>query len=177
MAAETGTSAGGDMAEPKDAQLLTFKLDDQEYALDLSHVVQVVRMVAITRAPNAPEVVEGLVNVRGRIIPVVNLRKRLGLPAVRHGIDSDLVIARANDRDSADGVRMMAFIVDAVNEVLRVPTSDLDLSADIGAHFSEHLEAVGKLGDRLLLILDLGSLLTLEEREVLAGVLESGAPS
>lgn len=68
----------------QDAQLLTFKLDDQEYALDIANVVQVVRMVALTRAPKAPEVVEGIINVRGKVVPVVNLGA-LGVKGHSHG--------------------------------------------------------------------------------------------
>lgn len=145
-------------------QLLTFCLDDQEYALHIANVVQVVRMVAITRAPRSPSVVEGMINVRGKVIPVVNLRQRFGLPARPYGLNNHLLIAKT------DG-RVMALIVDLVNKVRSVPASSLDFSSDIGAQMTEYLSAVGKLGDGLLLILDLDKILTFEEGQRVGNVL------
>ena len=132
-------------------QLLTFKLDDQEYALDIANVVQVVRMVAITRAPKAPDFVEGMVNLRGKVIPVVDIRKRCGLATKPYDLNTQLLIARA------DG-RMMALIVDVVSEVLTMPTENIEPPSQIGPEM-ENLAAVGKLGDRLLLIIDPGTIL------------------
>jgi len=144
----------------KETQLLTFRLDEQEYALDIANVVQVVRMVAITPVPKAPEVVEGVINLRGKVIPVINLRKRCGLPTRPYGLNDHLLIARM------DG-RVMGLIVDMVSEMLTVPMSDLDSSAEIGSQQMEYLTAVGRLGDRLLLVLDPGMILTFEDKKCL----------
>lgn len=135
-----------------DLQLLTFKLDDQEYALNIANVVQVVRMVAVTRAPKAPMYVEGMINLRGRVIPVVSLRRRCGLLDKVYDLNTQLLIARA------DG-RMMALMVDVVSEVLSIPADCVEPPDQIGADM-EHLLAVGKLGDRLILILDPRTLLS-----------------
>ena len=139
----------------EEAQLVIFKLDDQEYALDITNVVQVVRMVAITPMPEASEVVEGVINVRGKVIPVVDVRRRFGLPPKPYDLNTRLLITRW------DG-RMMALIVDVVSEVLAMPTSNIEPPSEIAPQM-ERLSAVGKLGDRLLLILDLGRALTFEE--------------
>jgi len=140
----------------QNVQLLGFRLDDQEYALDVGEVVQVVRMVATTRAPKAPEVVEGMINLRGRVIPVINLRKRFSLPPKPLSLDDHLLIAQT------DG-RVMALLVDVVSEVLNIPASTLDSAEEVGPQLSEFLSAVAKLGDRLVLILDLNRVLTLDE--------------
>ena len=71
------------VATEQEVQLLTFWVDDQEYALNIHHVVQVVRMVAITRSPRAPKIVEGMINMRGKVIPVISLRKRFSLAEKR----------------------------------------------------------------------------------------------
>jgi purine-binding chemotaxis protein CheW len=134
-----------------DVQLLTFKLDEQEYALDIANVVQVVRMVAVTRAPKAPDFVEGMINLRGRVIPVIDIRKRCGLPVKRYDLNTQLLIAQAEGR-------AMALMVDAVSEVLTMPASSIEPPAHIGPQM-ENLKAVGKLGDRLLLILDPSTIL------------------
>lgn len=133
-------------------QLLTFKLDDQEYALNINEVVQVVRMVAVTRALKAPAFIEGMINLRGRVIPVVSLRQRCGLPDRPYDLNTQLLIARAGDR-------LMALMVDVVSEVLAIPADCIEPPDQIGTDM-EHLLAVGKLGDRLILILDPRSLLS-----------------
>ncbi len=144
-----------DFLEGKDVQLLTFKLDDQEYALNIANVVQVVRMVAVTRAPKAPYFVEGMVNLRGKVIPVINLRKRFGLSDEPYDLDSHLLIART------DG-HMMALLVDIVSEMLTIPVSNLDFSSSGGPHMTNDLWAVGRLDDRLILILDPGKALAFD---------------
>jgi purine-binding chemotaxis protein CheW len=133
-------------------QLLTFKLDDQEYALNIANVVQVVRMVALTRPPKAPDYMEGLFNLRGKIIPVINVRARYGLPTKPHDLETQLLIAKANGHT-------MAITVDAVSEVLTLPVDNLESPEAIGPEM-EFLSAVGKVGDRLILILDPNMLMT-----------------
>ena len=147
----------------KEAQLVIFRLDDQEYALDITNVVQVVRMVAITPMPEASDVVEGVINLRGKVIPVVDIRRRFGLPPKSYDLNTRLLITRW------DG-RMMALIVDVVSEVLAMPTSNIEPPSEIAPQM-ERLSAVGKMGDRLLLILDLGRALTFEEEPRLEAVL------
>lgn len=129
-----------------DIQLLTFRLDEQEYALNIANVVQVVRMVAVTHAPKAADDLEGMINLRGKIIPVVDLRKRCGLPAKAHDLNTQLLIAQANGR-------MVALAVDVVSEVLTMPSANIQLTGEVGAEL-EFLSSVGKLADRLILILD-----------------------
>ncbi len=135
-----------------DLQLLTFKLDDQEYALNIANVVQVVRMVAVTRAPKAPAYVEGMINLRGRVIPVISIRQRCGLAEKPYDLNTQLLIARADQR-------VMALMVDVVSEVLSIPAGYIEPPDRISAEM-EHLLAVGKLGDRLILILDPRTLLS-----------------
>jgi purine-binding chemotaxis protein CheW len=139
----------------EDAQLLTFKLDDQEYALPIANVVQVVRIVAITPMPEAPDIVKGVINIRGKVIPVIDTRRRFGLPARPYDLNTHLLIVQH------DG-HMMALMVDIVSEVLTMPASSIEPPLEIGPRM-ENLSAVGKLGDRLLLILDLDKMLTFEE--------------
>ncbi|MBI5034475.1 MAG: purine-binding chemotaxis protein CheW [Chloroflexi bacterium] len=133
-------------------QLLTFKLDDQEYALDIYNVVQVVRMVALTRPPKAPDYMEGMFNLRGKVIPVINVRMRYGLPGKPHDLDTQLLIAKA-------GGKMLAITVDVVSEVLTLSTDTIEPPDQIGPDL-QYLKAVAKVGDRLILILDPDTLLT-----------------
>lgn len=133
-------------------QLLTFKVDDREYALNLANVVQIIRMVAVNHAPQAPDSIEGMFNLRGRIIPVVDIRKECGLPAKPSGPNTPLVIARANGH-------IMALTVDAVSDVLTVQISNIELRESAGPKMA-HVLAVRKLADHALFILDPSSLWT-----------------
>jgi len=132
------------------AQFLTFKLDDQEYALAIANVVQVVRMVALSRLPQAPEGVEGVINLRGQVIPVINLRKRCGLPAQPYTVNSQLLIAQSHGRS-------MALIVDVVSEVLALPATQIEAPERVAPQLQQ-LCGVGKVGNRLILILNPDSL-------------------
>jgi len=140
------------MQKETELQFLTFKLDEQEYALSIANVVQVMRMVAVTRAPKAPAFVEGVFNLRGKVVPVIDTRKRLGLLPKAWDLDTQLLIAQAHGLT-------IALIVDVVSEVLTLPVGNLEPPEQIGAAMA-YLTAVGKLGDRLLLIVDPNKLLT-----------------
>lgn len=146
MATETRNSTAAAQKKNGNVQLLTFKLDDQEYALDIANVVQVVRMVALTRPPKAPEYVEGMFNLRGKVIPVIDVRRRYGLPAKPYDLDTQLLIATTNDRT-------LAIMVDEVSEVLTLSMDSIEPPEAIGPEL-EYLAAVGKVDDRLILILD-----------------------
>ncbi len=143
---ETRNSTAAAQKKNGNVQLLTFKLDDQEYALGIANVVQVVRMVALTRPPKAPEYVEGMFNLHGKVIPVIDVRRRYGLPAKPYDLDTQLLIATANDRT-------LAIMVDEVSEVLTLSMDSIEPPDAIGPEL-EYLSAVGKVGDRLILILD-----------------------
>lgn len=140
-------------------QLVVFTLDDQRYALHLSAVERIVRVVEVTPLPKAPDIVLGIVNIQGRIIPVVNIRKRFHLPEREINLSDQLIIANTSKRP-------VALLTEAVNEVIeqsaeRVATSEEILSG------IKYVEGVVKLGDGMILIHDLDKCLSLEEEKVL----------
>ena len=148
-----------------EVQLVTFKLDDQEYGLSIENVVEVVRMVAITGIPKAPDVMEGVINLRGRVVPVINLRKRFGAPPKPRDLDTRLLVARVD-------ARVIALIVDVVSEVLKLDADSLEASDAVATGVTQYLSAIGKLRDRLLLILDLDAILSFDEEKELKDLLE-----
>jgi len=140
-------------------QLVVFTLDDQRYALHLSAVERIVRVVEVTPLPKAPDIVLGIVNIQGRIIPVVNIRKRFHLPEREINLSDQLIIANTSKRP-------VALLTEAVNEVIeqsaeRVATSEEILSG------IKYVEGVVKLEDGMILIHDLDKFLSLEEEKVL----------
>lgn len=133
-------------------QLVTFGLADEEFAVDILAVQEINRMMALTRVPQSPPEVEGVINLRGKIIPVIDLRKRFGLERVQQSEQSRIVVVEVHGR-------VLGFIVDRVSEVLRIsskivePAPQMVCSVD-----SDFIAGVGKLQDRLLILLDLGKL-------------------
>jgi purine-binding chemotaxis protein CheW len=132
-------------------QLVTFILDEGEYAMDIRHIQEVNRLTQITTMPMALDHVEGVINLRGRIVPVVNLRKKFGLESKIDPEHSRVIVVDA-------GV-VVGMIVDAVSEVLRISSELIEPVPDIAAGDSPaYLTGIVKLPDRLISLLDAGEL-------------------
>ncbi|MBI2998358.1 MAG: purine-binding chemotaxis protein CheW [Deltaproteobacteria bacterium] len=139
--------------------LVVFTLDGQRYALYLPVVERVVRAVEVTPLPKAPEIVLGVINVQGRIVPVVNMRKRFRLPEGELKLGDQIVIARTSRR-------AVALVVDAVSGVMQVSEKDFVSPKQI-VPGTEYIEGVVKLEDGLVLIYDLDQFLSLDEERTL----------
>jgi purine-binding chemotaxis protein CheW len=145
-------------------QLVTFSIGEEEFGVDILKVQEIIRMMGITKVPKAPGFVEGVINLRGNVIPIVDLRKRFGLEAREHDKHTRIIVIEINST-------IVGFIVDAVSEVLRIPANTVEPPPPVVAGFdSEYISGVGKLEDRLLILLDLDRLLSSEEVDVLAQV-------
>ncbi|NJK32846.1 MAG: purine-binding chemotaxis protein CheW [Deltaproteobacteria bacterium] len=132
-------------------QLVTFVVGGEEYAVPILSVHEINRMMEITRVPQAPEFLDGVINLRGKIIPVVDLRTRFGLSRQDRGSDNRIVVVEVRGR-------VIGFTVDRVNEVLRISSSIVDEAPTIGGIEADYVRGVGKLEDRLLIMLDLEAL-------------------
>ncbi|WP_081859263.1 chemotaxis protein CheW [Desulfohalovibrio reitneri] len=143
-------------------QLVTFSIGDEEFGIDILKVQEIIRMVDITRVPKAPDFVEGVINLRGKVIPVIDLRKRFGMPGKDHDKNTRCVVVDICNM-------IVGFIVDSVSEVLRIPSDTIEPPPPVVAGIeSEYINGVGKLEDRLLILLDLNKLLSTHEMEQLA---------
>lgn len=144
-------------------QLLVFCLDEQRYGLPLDMVGRVVRVVDITPLPKAPDVVLGVINVQGRIIPVINLRRRFGRPD-RKILLSDVLIVSYTCR------RPVALVADSVTGVIDCSEQDIVRPEAILPAVA-YIDGVVKLKDGLILIQDIDKFLSLEEEESLVQAL------
>jgi purine-binding chemotaxis protein CheW len=133
-------------------QLVTFEVGGEEFAVPILSVHEINRMMEITRVPRSPEFVEGVINLRGKIIPVVDLRKRFGVDHEHDTNDTRVVVVEVAGR-------VIGFTVDRVNEVLRIGAHIVEPPpAMVAGIDSDYVEGVGKLEDRLLILLDLQKL-------------------
>lgn len=142
----------------REYQLLSFVLAGEEYALSIAHAREIVRVGALTRIPEAPEHVRGVMNLRGRILPIIELRGRLGLSPLELGKDSRVIVVDAYGRQ-------LGLLVDQVNRIIKVPESSLRAPPDeIRAPLSDYISAVVHLPERLALLLDAEKVLLLPSR-------------
>lgn len=142
-------------------QLVSFKIGNEEFGVDILNVQEINKMTQITKVPNAPDFVEGVINLRGRIIPVIDLRTRLELDKKEHDKDTRIIVVEISNKT-------VGFIVDAVKEVLRVPVNITEAPPEIVTGIdSEFIKSVGKLDDRLLILMDLNKIITNVEKQEL----------
>ena len=144
-------------------QLVSFNLGKEEFAVDILKIQEINRMVDITGVPNSPDFVEGVINLRGKVIPVVDLRKRFGLSEEVKGKDTRIVVMDISRK-------IIGFIVDSVSEVLRIPAKRVEPPPPMVAGIdSEYIKGVGRLDDRLLILLDVNRVLSGSEVDMLDG--------
>jgi len=137
-------------------QLVSFKIGNEEFGVDIMNVQEINRMTQITKVPNSPEFVEGVINLRGRIIPVIDLRARIGVEKKEADKNTRIVVVEIQEK-------IIGFIVDAVKEVLRIPSDITEAPPElVNGIDSEFIKAVGKLDDRLLILLDLEKIISRE---------------
>lgn len=143
-------------------QLACFTIGQEEFGIDILKVHEIIRLINITKVPNSPEFVDGIINLRGRVIPVINLRNRLGLQRIDNDKNTRIIVVDLNGSS-------IGFIVDEVHEVLRIPRSITEPPPPmvVTGIDSDFITAVGRLEDRLLILLDLDKILnTMEQKEV-----------
>ncbi|MBF0515450.1 MAG: purine-binding chemotaxis protein CheW, partial [Desulfovibrionaceae bacterium] len=144
-------------------QLVTFNISQEEFGVDILKVQEIIRTMEITKVPRAPQFVEGVINLRGKVIPIVDLRGRFGMDPRNHDSQTRIIVVELN-------AMIVGFVVDAVSEVLRIPADTVVPPPSIVAGIdSEYISGIGKLEDRLLILIDLEKLLSAEEHEAIAG--------
>lgn len=140
----------------QELQLVIFRLGNEEYGLPITKVQEINRLVPITKLPQTPSFMEGVINLRGRIIPVIDLRKRFQLKVAEHGDDSRIIIVEVSGQT-------VGIIVDAVSEVVRMPGASVEPPPPVFILDAQYIYGVGKLEDRLLILLDIDNILTSKE--------------
>jgi len=150
----------------KELQVVGFRIGRETFGLPISMVREIVRVPEITAVPNAPDYIEGVINLRGRIIPVVDLRKRFGVKSSEANKKNRIVVVEL-------GARAIGLVVNSASEVLRIPPSEIEEPHTVFQEGElDFITGVGKLKGRLVILLDLNRIL---QRGELSGLAEAAA--
>ncbi|MBW4053999.1 MAG: purine-binding chemotaxis protein CheW [Proteobacteria bacterium] len=146
-------------------QLVSFNLDQEEYGVDVLKVREIIRMPIVTRVPNTPQYVEGVINLRGKVVPIICMRKKFGLIEPENDKQTRIMVM------DMDG-ELMGFIVDAVSEVIRISGSEIQPSPAMvaGGIDQECIAGVINQADRLLVLLNLEKMFSRDEKNLFTGM-------
>src|SRR5215831_18317387 len=137
----------------KELQIVGFRIANETYGVRIASVREIVRVPEITMVPNAPDIIEGVINLRGKIIPVMDLRKRFGNSAVQPDKKNRILVVELDNK-------LLGLIVSSASEVLKIPPSEIESPGSVFAEGeSSYVTGVGKLKGRLIILLDIGKLL------------------
>ena len=138
-------------------QLVGFRLDNEDYAIAITKIQEIILMKPITRIPQVPDFIEGLINLRGSVIPIVNLRKRFGLPPREIDDETRTIVVNVHEKT-------VGCVVDAVTQVMRINRDQIQPPPlGVMAVNHQYLAGLAKLDDRLMIILDIDKLFQAEE--------------
>ena len=144
--------------------LVGFKIGNEEYAIDIMDVHEIHRMMPITKVPNLPDFIEGVVSLRDNIIPIIFLRKRLNLSMKNPSDKSRIIIAEL-------GENIVGLVVDQVTAVITLSATDIKAPTPLMTQVKrQYVNGVGQLGDRLIIILNITEILTSKEKEIISKI-------
>jgi purine-binding chemotaxis protein CheW len=137
----------------KDLHIVGFRIGNETYGVRIGSVREIVRVPEITSVPSAPDLIEGVINLRGKIIPVMDLRKRFGQTEIISDKKNRILVVELENK-------LIGLIVNAASEVLKIPPSEIDSPGSVFAEGeSSYVTGVGKLKGRLIILLDIAKLL------------------
>ncbi|MCL2025364.1 MAG: chemotaxis protein CheW [Leptospirales bacterium] len=173
---ETANNLNGTMAEIENAllvgeeeltdviQLVSFALEDVEYGVDILHVYEIQKIHQIAHLPNSPDFIKGILNLRGDVIPVVDLRIRFGLEVAEPTEFSRIIIIETNNKK-------IGLLVDNVRKVIRVPEANVSPPSDIITDLSEEfIQGIGRLQDSLIIILNITNIAAAEDEKAVVSI-------
>lgn len=158
-------------------QYLTFVLNGEDFALETSGVKEVLEYTTITRIPRMPDFLCGVINLRGNVVPVTDMRLKLGMPATERTVDTCIVIVEVEfDGESAT----IGCLVDSVKEVLEIATGEIEPPPKMGMRLrTDFIQGMGRLDDRFIIILDINRIISADDMILMpdAGDVKAGAVS
>jgi len=146
-------------------QYLSFKLDEEEFALDISKVREVLDFAKITRMPQAPEFMSGVINLRGAVVPVIDLKRIFGIRSTERTLDTRIIIGEVSIE--GDGT-VLGVIADAVNEVMELEPESIEPPPRIGTRMNtDFIKGMGKCEEEFIMILDIDKVFSAQEISII----------
>jgi purine-binding chemotaxis protein CheW len=140
------------------SQLISFEVGEEEYGLDILRVKEVIRLREITRLPRAPSFVKGIINLRGDVIPIIDLRDRFALQQQEYTAMTRVIVVDVEGR-------LVGMVVDSASQVVRIPADQIQPPPPIAGGLSaEYIKGVGKLEERLIILLNIDRILSHQEK-------------
>lgn len=156
--AETRNSVG----EKLQGKYLTFKLADEEYGLEILKVQEIIQMQTVTRVPRTPEYVRGVINLRGKVIPVIELRKKFGFPSFEDTEKTCIIVVQI--AASEENYVVMGIIIDEVREVLDIKAENIEETPSFGSSINtDFILGMGKMNGNVKILLDIDKVLSVQE--------------
>ncbi len=140
---------------------LTFHIGDEEYGIEILKVIEIIGLMPITEVPRTPDFVRGVINLRGKIIPIVDLRLKFGLPEIEYNDRTCIIIVQITREDQQVNTGL---VVDHVSEVVNIEVTHFEQTPSFGPSVdTKFILGIGKVGDRVVLLLDVDEVLSIEE--------------
>ncbi|MBT4512600.1 MAG: purine-binding chemotaxis protein CheW [Chloroflexi bacterium] len=137
---------------------LTFKLSSEEYGLEILKVKEIIGLISITQIPRTPDHIRGVINLRGTVIPVMDLRIKFGMEAIESTSETCIIVVEVNQEEQT--VRM-GILVDSVSEVLDIASSEIEDTPEFGSEVNtDFIQAMGKTRDRVIMLLEINEVLS-----------------
>jgi len=156
-AAELGLGSAAGNAE----QYLTFMLNDEEYGVDILRVQEIKGWSSTTKIPNTPDYIRGVMNLRGAIVPIIDLRSRFAMPAIDYTATTVVIVLKIH---SENVERTVGFVVDAVSDVYNVAQDQYRPAPDFGSHVdTDFIRALATVDEKMVILLDIDRLLNIDE--------------
>lgn len=163
MNAEAVVEATDDQFVADGDEYLTFHLADEEYGVDILRVQEIRGWESVTRIPNSPDYVKGVLNLRGAIVPIMDLRIRFDLPQAEY-TPTTVVVVLSVMNAAGDKERIVGVVVDAISDVVNAKLSDIQTTPDFDASIEiEYIQGLATAGDNMLMLVDVDKLLSIEE--------------
>ncbi len=145
----------------KAGRFLSFRLGDEIYAITIESVSEINGVCKITTIPNTPTFLRGVIDLRGKVIPVIDLRIKFGMPAIEYNKETCIIVVEAAEGN-------MGVIVDTVNEVIDLNEAQIEKPPRLGDHdHTKFISGMGKLGGQILILINIGEVLSPEEMRIM----------
>ncbi len=164
---KTAVAAGArdESVHTREGKYLTFSLAEEEYGIGILKVKEIIGMIAITSVPQTPAYVKGVINLRGKVIPVVDLRLKFGLPAMDYTERTCIIVIEIS---KDNGNILIGILVDSVSEVLNIKGSDIEDTPNFGARLNtDYILGMAKTGGKIKILLDIDRVMSADDIVVL----------